>query len=174
MRFPAPRAGFFLCSCKERNQRKHAPDGALFLASAALGPGAVPTRHPASRASRAPPCARPLRGARPKPYGARVRHTGFKKHLPPLHVGEMERWFFSGPRSARRVPQPVRGSSSEPLFESSRVVCGRRVGERPVGRGTEGTGEAGTRSGACFLLVPFLCTSKEKEPAVGQPPTSSC
>jgi hypothetical protein len=22
-------------------------------------------------------------------------------------------------------------------------------------------------------LVPFLCTSKEKEPAVGQPPTSS-
>ena len=26
MRFPAPRAGFFLCSCKERNQRKHAPE----------------------------------------------------------------------------------------------------------------------------------------------------
>jgi hypothetical protein len=25
---------------------------------------------------------------------------------------------------------------------------------------------------AHFLLVPFLCTSKEKEPAVGQPPTS--
>ena len=26
LRFPAPRAGFFLCSCKERNQRKHAPE----------------------------------------------------------------------------------------------------------------------------------------------------
>ena len=27
-------------------------------------------------------------------------------------------------------------------------------------------------SGVCFLLVSFLCTSKEKKPAVGQPPTS--
>jgi hypothetical protein len=28
------------------------------------------------------------------------------------------------------------------------------------------TGEAGADQGVCFLLVPFLCTSKEKEPRV--------
>ncbi len=41
-----------------------------------------------------------------------------------------------------------------------------RTGYRPM---------CGRRSDrGVFLLVPFLCTSKEKEPAVGQPPTSSC
>ncbi|OGI55480.1 MAG: hypothetical protein A3D32_02860 [Candidatus Muproteobacteria bacterium RIFCSPHIGHO2_02_FULL_60_13] len=30
-----------------------------------------------------------------------------------------------------------------------------------------------SRHSGVFLLVPFLCTSKEKEPTVGQPPTSN-
>ena len=33
--------------------------------------------------------------------------------------------------------------------------------------------EVSRHRGACFLLVTFLCTSKEKVPAVGQPPTST-
>jgi hypothetical protein len=76
---------------------------------------------------------------------------------------------FSHPRNRRRASQPARGYSSEPLFESSRVVRGRRVGERPCGR--EAQGDVGG-SGVSFLLVTFLWTSKEKSPAVGQPPTS--
>ena len=72
-------------------------------------------------------------------------------------------------RSARRVPPPHREYSSEPVSSPRRVVCARRVGERPVGRGTEG---AVARSGVSFFLVTFSWTSKKKPPAVGQPPTS--
>jgi len=48
------------------------------LTSAALGPGAEPTGPPVPRLRRRLPCLRPLRGARPKPYGARACHTGFR------------------------------------------------------------------------------------------------
>src|SRR3990170_465358 len=53
--------------------------------------------------------------------------------------------------SARRVRRALGGASSA----GHRAVCARRS-DRGV-----------------FLLVAFLCTSKEKLPAVGQPPTSS-
>jgi hypothetical protein len=103
---------------------------------------------------------------------------------------------FSNPRSARRVPQPHREYSSEPVFEPEarilRPASWRAPGGARVRRSSHGSpvdfhaaervrrdsahsgyeGEV-ARSGACYLLVPFLCTSKEKEPAVGQPPTSS-
>ena len=63
MRFPAPRASFFLCSCKERNQRKHAPES--------------PTASCASRRNRRSPnspgaCTRgaPIRGAPVRRHGS--------------------------------------------------------------------------------------------------------
>jgi len=71
--------------------------------------------------------------------------------------------------SCNEYRSPSGGIQASPVFESGRVLGGRRVGERPLGRGTE---EVFARPGACFLLVSFLCTSKEKRPAVGQPPTS--
>ncbi len=94
---------------------------------------------------------------------ARARHTGALTPTSP-DTWEFLRVGFFRPRSARRVPQPEREISSEPLFESSRVLCGRRVGERPLGRGTEGVF---ARSGATCFFGDFLCTSKESHPGSG-------
>jgi len=112
-------------------------------------------------------------GARPKPCGARVRHTGFSKN-PTLASPAcmMEQRGFQIPVARAEYRSPTGSIQASPCLSPRRVVCARRVGERPVGRGTEGTGEAGARSGVSFLLVTFLWTSKEKSPAVGQPPTS--
>src|SRR3990167_2839806 len=79
-------------------------------------------------------------------------------------------WGFQTPVARAEYRSPTGGIQASPCLSPRRVVCARRVGERPVGRGTE---EGFARSGACFLSVTFLCTRKEKEPAVGQPPTSS-
>jgi len=91
--------------------------------------------------------------------------TGLKRTpVPGIEVG------CSPPRSARRVPQPEREHLSEPLFESSRVFRGRRVGERPLGRGTEGTGVAGARSGVCFFWLLFFAQAKKSNlPWVSHP-----
>ena len=56
LRFPAPRAGFFLCSCKERSQRKHAPE--------------PPTASCASRKNRRSPNSP---GTRPRASGSNMR-----------------------------------------------------------------------------------------------------
>jgi len=130
---PAPWVPFF-ARAKKGTKESTPPDGA--------------TSPSASRQSR---CAPQLAGrcetrlglehdARENPgtgCGARARHTGWERTPEPMfEVGN------SSPRSARRVPQPAREFPSEPLFESSRVLCGRRVGERPRGRGTQGRGRA--------------------------------
>jgi hypothetical protein len=91
-----------------------------------------------------------------------------------------------------------------PARRGERGIASVRIRDRDVAyahplrqtRG-EGTGEAGADQGACFLLVSFLCTSKEKKPwvrggsipllffqscalrthkqsSVGQLPTSKC
>jgi hypothetical protein len=93
----------------------------------------------------------PIAAARTAPTTVPHNASGFSMNKP-LNANTS----FSCPRSARRVPQPHREYSSEPVFE-------------PAGRGTQG---GFARSGVSFLLVIFLWTSKEKSPAVGQPPTS--
>ena len=128
-------------------------------------------------------------GARPKPCGARVRHTGLKKYGATC-------WCFRIPVARAEYRSPTGSIQASPCLSPRRVVCARRVGERPVGRGRGGVvedspvdcppaervrrivthpGHEGevARSGVSFLLVTFLWTSKEKSPAVGQPPTST-
>jgi hypothetical protein len=70
-------------------------------------------------------------------------------------------------RAAQRCrAPPVRARSA--LFSARRV----RLAPGLVRSGGNRALFARRATGVCFLLVPFLCTSKEKEPAVGQPPTS--
>ncbi len=154
-----PRTQGYLSLLVQRKvtERKHARMARIPPALRASGT-AVARRHiPVPAGDARHPCRAPS-GARPEVGDARARHTGFKKSKHSIQ-GRV----FSNPRSARRVPQPEQESSSEPLSESSRVVGGRRVGERLLGRGTQGSRRA-LRGG--FLLVTFLCPSKEKSPRV--------
>ena len=46
-------------------------------------------------------------------------------------------------------------------------MCARRVGERPVGRGTEGTAsscEAASAPGRAFFRLPFFARAKKGNP----------
>ncbi len=134
LRFSHCRRGTFLCSRKEKYPKESAPGWRDNLLASRLALREVARRD-------VPVATRDSRASCPRPFGlpaARLRgsarHTGWKR-TPVLRI-EVG---CSTPRSARRVPQLHRGHSSEPLSESSRVLGGRRVGERPVGRGTEGT-----------------------------------
>jgi hypothetical protein len=77
---------------------------------------------------------------------------------------------FRVPVARAEYRSPSGGFQASPCSSRAASFSGRRVGERPFGRGTE---EEVARSGVSFLLVTFLWTSKEKSPAVGQPPTST-
>ena len=77
---------------------------------------------------------------------------------------------FRDPVARAEYRSPTGSIQASPCLSPRRVVCARRVGERPVGRGTE---EEVAHSGVSFFLVTFFWTSKKKLPAVGQPPTSS-
>ena len=74
---------------------------------------------------------------------------------------------FSNPRSVRRVPQSHRESSSEPLFESSRVV------QRPTSWRTPGGARNGERGralrGVLSLVSFFARAKKETRPRCGEP-----
>ena len=128
-----------------------------------FGSRAAPTRHPVAAGQAQTSLSAPPSGARPKPYGARVRHTGLKKYGATC-------WCFRIPVARAEYRSPTGSIQASPCLSPRRVVCARRVGERPVGRGTQGVF---ARSGVSFSLVPFSWTSKRKEPAVGQPPTST-
>ncbi len=78
----------------------------------------------------------------------------------------IEKVLLTHPVAHAEYRRPAGSIQASPCLSPRRVVCARRVGERPVGRGTEGTGEAGVRSGVSFLLVTFLWTSKEESPRV--------
>jgi len=67
--------------------------------------------------------------------------------------------FDVGTRSRRRASQPRPGGSREPVSEPGAFFALGEFGSRPVeARSAGGVGG----SGVCFLLVTFLCTSKEK------------
>jgi len=76
---------------------------------------------------------------------------------------------FKIPVAAAEHRSPPRGLR-EPFDRARGALCAPgELGERRGGReAQEGVGGAGVS----FLLVTFLWTSKEKSPAVGQPPTS--
>ena len=81
---------------------------------------------------------------------------GWEQPISNLHAA-----VFSSPRSRRRASQPERGLLSEHLFESSRVVGGRRVAQRPLGR--EAQGVFGS-SGRPFLSWLSFGRTKESHP----------
>jgi len=116
------------------------------------------------RATRAIPRA-PLRALRP-----RLAMLGRAMRGEKEHPCQGSRWVAHLPVARAEYRSPSGGMQASPVFESSRVVCGRRVGERPLGRGTQGVS---ARSRASFSLVTFSWTSTRKSPAVGQPPTSA-
>jgi hypothetical protein len=157
----APRAGdFSLLVQREVTKRKHARMARHLLASRLAAWEVARQDIPVRAGDRRDPSRRPSGSRRSAarlgaPYGSK------KNSVPRIEVGG------SPPRSARRVPQPEREFSSEPLFESSRVVGGRRVGERPLGRGTEGVF---ARSGVCFFWLLFFAQAKKSNlPWVSHP-----
>src|SRR3989344_2061146 len=85
------------------------------------------------------------------------------------------RWFALTPVGASRAPSQA-GSLRE-TFDRARgaYFAPGELGERPAVARRAGNRAYFARrcDRGVFLLVPFLCTSKEKEPAVGQPPTSN-
>jgi hypothetical protein len=116
----------------------------------------------------------PLRACPSAARGARLDQGGLKNPVgasraPFMHRDAM-RWRFSDPVAAaehRRRNREKRASCLSP----------RRVVQHPASWGERRfrreAREAVGGSGVSFLLVTFLWTSKEKLPAVGQPPTSS-
>jgi hypothetical protein len=149
----------FFARAKKSTQKKARPDGANTPLRFSPVPARAPTRRAPTTRLGLEHEARDFSGTG---CDARARHTGWKRTpVAGFEVG------CSDPRSARRVPQPERGISSEPLFESSRVVGGRRVGERPLGRGTE---EGVARSGVCFFWLLFFAQAKKSNlPWVSHP-----
>jgi len=171
----------------QMDERKGRPDGANTPSSPRLWvprcPDATSCRGGAG--ADIPVCA-PFGALAQSLAGLGCAIRGWKKTVAPL--------VFSNPRSRRRASQPKSGAASlvfepegeaEYSWKSGGLPC-RRTGAPRIGAPrVHAPGELGERrfwreaqeevggSGACFLLVPFLCTSKEKEPAVGQPPTSS-
>ena len=80
LRVADPRQGTFFCfGQKKVAQEKAAPDAALFLRSAALGP-ALSYATPVAGDSRPRPVGDPP-GFLPKPFGAQVRHRGWVSQL---------------------------------------------------------------------------------------------
>ena len=70
--------GLLSLACPRESSQREGPPGwrEYSRASAVPGPGAAPTRDPSRAGQAQTSCLRPLRGARPEPYGARARHTG--------------------------------------------------------------------------------------------------
>ncbi len=162
---PAPWA-HFLCAAKE-NGRKERPPGAAehpLRFSPAIGacpnsPAAIQrgsgsnTRHATT----------PMAGC-----DARRRLRGWSKPPPTFarRCFQIPVWRTRAPQGFGRAPRRGRAQGSARLPRRDRMS--RRGSAGTQSRG--GKDECAIRG--VFLLVPFLCTSKEKEPAVGQPPTS--
>ena len=162
--------GYFLCSCKESNQRKHAPGWRAYPRLRGFGSRRWPNETSCLVGqSRTSLCATPsgrmhkvLRGSG-APYGI------IKTQLYYYRGGGIERQVFSGPVAA--AEHRSRNWGRRETFDRARgaFFAPGELGERRFRR--EAQGDVGG-SGASFFLVTFSWTSKKKSPAVGQPPTS--
>ncbi len=179
---PAPWMTFSCLSKRKSPKRKtpgrfaaHTSRGSL---RASLRPGARLTRRALNNAPRARSgVSRRL----PAWLGARLAPTGILKthphNIPPQNgtVG------FSGPRSARRVPQPHREQLSEPVFEpaarkcmarraraASRATFSRPASWRAPG-GARNVGSSRALRGVLSLVSFFARAKKETRPRCGEP-----
>lgn len=162
----APRARYFLVATR-KYPKKRSPGWREYLPALLAGPGRAPQL--AGRKQRAPGsntgCAKtPGPAAR---FGRAIR--GGKEH-----PCQGLRWLAHHPVGASRAPSKAggiretfdraRGAYFAPGELGERPAVARRAGHRAY------SARRSDRGG--FLLVTFLCPSKEKSPAVGQPPTS--
>src|SRR3990167_1733544 len=161
--------GYFLCSCKESNQRKHAPGWRDNPIASRL----TLERSPDStslcwRATGAIPRA----ALRALGRSAARRGTPYGVLKTPPRTGL--RWVAQIPVGASRAPSQA-GRCRE-TFDRARGACFApgELGERPAAARRAGDRVVFTRRSdrGGFLFVTFLCPPKEKSPAVGQPPTS--
>jgi hypothetical protein len=122
------------------------------------------------------PCARPLRGAFPKPFGAQARHRGWKRQLQPSSLS----WVLDEavyPLGSRRVSR-VSDVGPEGASEGSRAFAsatGCRVCEPPEDCGERGNPRSGRRPGGRISFRPFSLAAQRKwtQGAGGGAPASS-
>ncbi len=153
----------FLCSCKEKKPKESTPRMAPLSSPPRLWVPRCPTRHPASRASARIPVA-PLRALAQSLTGLGCAIRGLKNTFARIcHVGEHGDDGFRVPVARAEHRSPSGSFQASPCLSPSRVVCGRRVGERPLGRGAQGSCR---RLRGVILLVTFSWTSKRKSPWV--------
>lgn len=147
---------FFVCTKKSKQKKVHPNCPATCGGSlrCSLKTGRVRTRrYAAQTCGRLNPFSSALLS---RAHGAQ----GHKQHqkqqqeafdVGPLRTAEHRSGRWEQPRIARARQEP-----------SLRLRRRSAVGEAHRTREAQGTAVGGAASGVCFLLVPFLCTSKEK------------
>jgi len=157
----------FFARAKKRDEKKARPDGATASLRFSPASARVPTRR--ARNTRLGLDTRRARTPMPSAMLGRAIRGG--KEYP----CQGSRWVAKSPVGASRAPSEA-GSRREPFDRARAALCAAgELGERPAeARRTGNRANCARRSDrGGFLLVTFLCPSKEKSPAVGQPPTST-
>ena len=140
----------FSCTAKRKSPKRRPPEWRSFPALRGFGFRRCPDAASLLRGSGKDILTLPLLGRSPKalrcsgaPYGIFKTPLGKPSAACSRSTGPKGR-----ARDRDRAQSRQDGASAHPLRQMRR----------------EGTGEAGADHGACFLFVPFLCTSKEKGP----------
>ena len=173
----SPVGPYFLCSCKESKQRKHAPKSASVRRVATDGsPLGAPCsgsrrrdilsrRRSAGRPVRLTHCAR-RSNRRSQGFEQLLRHLTARYASPQNNAKRSERCAVAlacdvGPLMAHRAAQRAQGSAgrSPPSFVATGMS---RRNSCPEHVSSAGHPHRGCAIRACFLLVTFLYTSKEK------------
>jgi len=165
---PAPWVPFS-CLSKRKSPKRMTPGRFAAQTSrgslrASLRPGARLTRWALNNAPRARSgVSRRL----PAWLGARLAPTGILKNHPHNMPPQNGTVGFSGPRSARRVPQPHREYSSEPVSEPEARIL-RPASWRALG-GARNGGRGRALRGVLSLVSFFARAKKETRPRCGEP-----
>ena len=125
---PAPRAGFFfLLVQRKETKRKHAPDGALILASAALGPALTRRDNPCRASQPQASCLRPF-GRSPKALRGSGAPCGDINSKPIIVTKRLVEFEY---KKVNLVPTFCLHGSYSPSFSVPSRYIGMRLQSRP-------------------------------------------